>query len=89
MTTTTTAPPEVTPEVTPEDAPPCWPPIGHLVRKEDLPAKAGDRALCGAVLMGVDLGSLLNPQAKVCPKCIEVAERELTERYQRNEEAEL
>lgn len=50
-----------------------WPPLAHIIRKENQPAKEGDLAICGAKLMGLDL-----PDAKkMCKKCIEIARREL------------
>lgn len=53
-----------------------WPPKAHLVRKEDLPAKEGTIALCGAKLMGLDLEG--HPFKANCKKCIEVMQRELS-----------
>lgn len=56
----------------------CWPPKAHIVRKEDLPAKEGTIALCGAKLMGIDLqGNTLKAQ---CEKCRAIMIRELRER---------
>lgn len=56
----------------------CWPPKSHIVRKEDLPAKEGTVALCGAKLMGMDLqGNTLKAQ---CDKCQEIMRRELIAR---------
>jgi hypothetical protein len=56
----------------------CWPPKAHIVRREDLPAKEGTIALCGAKLMGMDLqGNVLKAQ---CDKCQEIMRRELRER---------
>ena len=52
------------------DAPPCWPPVAHIIHKKDQPAKEGTIALCGAKLMGLDLGRL-NDAGNVCPKCVE------------------
>ena len=57
------------------DAPPCWPPLAHLIREEDQPVKPGTIALCGAKLMGIDLGGV--SQARVCAKCVEIFKREL------------
>lgn len=58
------------------DAPPCWPPVAHMIRKEDEPAKEGTIALCGERLMGINLGRL-TPSSAVCKKCVEVARREM------------
>lgn len=52
------------------DAPDCWPPLAHL-RVGRLPPKPGERALCGAKLMGIDLEG--SAGAKVCVKCLEIA----------------
>lgn len=52
MTTTTIT--ETKPVL--DDAPPCWPPVSHIIRKEDEPVKPGTIALCGEKLMGLDLG---------------------------------
>jgi hypothetical protein len=56
-----------------EDAPPEWPPVQHIIRNEDRPAKPGTIALCGEKLMGIDLGPLLEARGKVCEKCLKVA----------------
>lgn len=58
------------PEVLPADAPPSWPPVQHIIANEDKPAKEGTIALCGAKLMGIDLGRLRDAQGEVCPKCV-------------------
>lgn len=57
---------------------PCdqWPPVQHIIRKEDQPAREGTIALCGAKLMGIDLGSLRDARGKVCGKCVEAFRRE-------------
>lgn len=55
------------------EAPPDqWPPLAHIYDKRD-PEK---KALCGAKLMGIDLGSLHNA-ANVCEKCVEILQREM------------
>ncbi len=46
-----------------------WPPVAHIIHKKDMPAKEGTIALCGAKLMGLDLGRL-NDAGNVCPKCV-------------------
>lgn len=74
MTTTITEP-ETKPKLD-GDAPPCWPPVQHLVRKENLPVKEGDLTLCGAKLMGLNLGKLTEAKGKVCAKCLAIFERE-------------
>lgn len=74
MGTVTEVEVEVQPEVA--EAPPTWPPVQHIIRNEDKPAKEGTIALCGEKLMGLDLGALRNARGKVCEKCIEVFERE-------------
>lgn len=52
-----------------------WPPKAHIVRREDLPAKEGTIALCGAKLMGMDLkGNVLKSN---CEKCLKIMEQEL------------
>lgn len=73
MTKTTITEPEVEPMT--DEAPPSWPPLAHLIRNEDKPVKEGTIALCGAKLMGIDLGQ--NVSGKVCEKCVEVFQREL------------
>lgn len=77
MTVTTITEPEVQPDL--GEAPPCWPPLAHLIRKEDEPVKEGSIALCGTKLMGIDLGRVRNAGAnvKICEKCRQVFEREL------------
>ena len=47
-----------------------WPPLAHI-HKGPRPPKAGDRALCGAKLMGIDLDGC--ECSKVCAKCVEIA----------------
>lgn len=54
------------------DAPPCWPPVQHIIRNEDKPAKPGTIALCGAKLMGIDIGPLRTATGKVCEECAKV-----------------
>lgn len=58
------------------DAPPCWPPVAHIVRRENLPAKEGDIALCGARLMGLNLDGAAVEH--LCEKCIEIVRREMS-----------
>ena len=65
------------PEVVLDGAPPCWPPVAHLIRKEDEPAREGTVAFCGAKLMGIDLGRLRTHNGKVCEQCVAAARREL------------
>jgi hypothetical protein len=67
--------PEVEPKL--DDAPPCWPPVSHIIRNEDKPAKPGTIALCGAKLMGIDLGRLKDANSTLCPKCVEALKRYL------------
>ena len=55
-----------------------WPPKSHIVRREDLPAKEGTVALCGAKLMGTDLKG--NTRKAQCDRCQEIMRRELRER---------
>lgn len=69
MTKYTITKPEVEPMT--DDAPPVWPPVAHLIHKKDEPCKEGTIALCGAKLMGLDLGPI-NKLSKVCEKCVEV-----------------
>lgn len=52
-----------------DEAPPSWPPLAHLIRNEDKPVKEGTIALCGAKLMGIELGRLSQASGKVCEKC--------------------
>lgn len=54
-----------------------WPPKAHIVRRKDLPVKEGTTALCGAKMMGIDLGDL-SANMKACPKCSEIAQGELS-----------
>jgi hypothetical protein len=54
-----------------------WPPLAHLIRKEDEPAGEGTVALCGTRLMGIDLGRLRNASGPICGKCLKVLRREL------------
>ena len=60
-----------------DEAPPSWPPLAHLIRNEDRPVKEGTIALCGAKLMGIDLGNLNNTSGKTCKKCEAVFLKEL------------
>jgi hypothetical protein len=77
MSTETTTEPEVKPDL--GEAPPCWPPVAHLIRKEDEPAREGTIAICGAKLMGIDLGRLHQARAgtPVCKKCLDILAKEL------------
>lgn len=75
MTKTTITEPEVEPMI--DEVPPSWPPLAHLIRKEDQPVKEGTIALCGAKLMGVDLGSVNKASGKICEKCEAIFWREL------------
>lgn len=50
-----------------------WPPVAHVIRREDHPPKEGTRALCGKKLMGVDLDGMRN--VTVCKRCAEIARR--------------
>ncbi len=45
-----------------------WPPLAHMIQREDVPAKEGTIALCGAKLMGITLPA----GSTTCKKCIEV-----------------
>lgn len=54
----------------PVDAPPCWPPVQHIVHESDRPVREGTIALCGAKLMGIDLGRLREARGEVCSKCV-------------------
>lgn len=44
-----------------------WPPLAHIVRKGE-PVREGTVALCGARLMGLDLGHL-DSATNRCEKC--------------------
>jgi hypothetical protein len=57
------------------EAPPAWPPVQHIVHKDDLPVKEGDIALCGEKLMGLYLGMLPEGRGPVCGKCLEAARK--------------
>jgi hypothetical protein len=72
---TTIAEPTVEPMT--DEVPSSWPPIAHIIRNEDKPAKEGTIAICGAKLMGIDLGSLNKASSKVCDKCVEALRKEL------------
>ena len=62
-------------EPTTSDPLTCWPPKAHIVRREDLPAKEGTVALCGAKLMGMDLkGDVRKAQ---CKECLKIMREEL------------
>lgn len=50
-----------------------WPPLVHKVRAENYPVKAGDRAICGATLVGLNLHG--KPVSKWCQKCLEIAKK--------------
>lgn len=65
---------ETAPEVD-TTAPPAWPPVQHIVHKKDLPVREGSIALCGAKLMGLDLGRLRDAQGEVCSACLEEFKR--------------
>ena len=67
------------PEVKPSEPLDQWPPVAHLIREKDRPAKEGTIAMCGAKLMGLDLGLLGRDGArfKICSKCEEIARKEL------------
>jgi len=60
-----------------DEVPPSWPPLAHIIRNENKPAKAGTIAICGTKLMGIDLGRLNDVSGKVCDKCVEVLRKEL------------
>ena len=47
-----------------------WPPVAHIIRNEDKPAKEGTKALCGEKLMGIDLEG--DVRKATCQKCVEV-----------------
>jgi hypothetical protein len=72
--------PAVEPLPVTAEAPPCWPPVQHIIHKRDEPAREGTIALCGAKLMGIDLGPLRNATGEVCAKCVEAFTREAQER---------
>jgi len=55
----------------------CWPPLAHIVKRKDMPPKAGDFALCGAKLAGINLDGMA--MQKWCKKCVEIMERETAE----------
>jgi len=57
-----------------DEVPSYWPPLAHIIRNEDKPAKI---AICGTKLMGIDLGRLNNVSGKVCDKCVEALRKEL------------
>lgn len=57
--------------------PSSWPPLQHIIRNEDLPAREGSIALCGTKLMGIDLGPLVKAHGKLCGKCLEVLKQEI------------
>jgi hypothetical protein len=67
---------EVEPRSATDEAPPSWPPVQHIIHKRDRPAREGTIALCGAKLMGIDLGPLRSVTGEVCPKCVEAFKRE-------------
>ena len=51
------------------EVPDIWPPKAHLALS--FPVKPGDKALCGAKLMGIDLR---NTPCKICSACLLAAE---------------
>lgn len=53
----------------------CWPPVSHIIRREDIPPKEGTVALCGEKLMGIDLQG--DTRKASCKKCLEIMRREL------------
>lgn len=57
------------------DAPAQWPPIAHLV-EDRAPGTAveGDRALCGAEIMGINL----DDAHEVCEECVRIHEEMTT-----------
>lgn len=77
------AEPQVEAEVEPLlDLPPShWPPVAHLIRREDHPPKEGTIALCGAKLMGIDLHK--TNVGKVCDECKRIAREESEAKYGR------
>ena len=60
-----------------DEVPSCWPPLAHIIRNGDKPAKEGTIAICGTKLMGIDLGRLNDVSGKVCDKCVEALRKEL------------
>lgn len=68
---------EVEVEPMTDEAPPSWPPLAHIIRKKDRPIKEGTIAICGAKLMGIDLGRLNEVSGKVCEKCEAILLKEL------------
>jgi len=75
VTVETITEPEVKPSM--GDVPTDWPPLQHIRDKRKGPLKEGALALCGAKLMGIDLGRLQEARGKVCDKCVEIAKKEL------------
>jgi hypothetical protein len=59
---------------TTDDTLTCWPPKAHIVRREDLPAKEGTIALCGAKLMGMDLKG--DVTKATCEKCLKIMRKD-------------
>jgi len=47
-----------------------WPPKSHIIHKRDQPAREGTIALCGAKLMGIDLGNLKDATGIICDDCV-------------------
>jgi hypothetical protein len=52
-----------------------WPPVAHIIRKDDEPAREGTAALCGEKLMGIDLRDDVRKAS--CEKCREIMAAEL------------
>lgn len=68
METTTIAPPS--PSTAPAEPMAAWPPLAHIL-PHSRPVTPGEKALCGARMMGIDLGFGNVPN--VCKRCIELA----------------
>lgn len=52
----------------PTDVISTWPPVSHIIRKEDEPAREGTIALCGTKLMGIDLSG--DVRKATCKECL-------------------
>lgn len=52
------------------DTPTQWPPLAHIRNTSSGPLQEGDKALCGAKLMGIDLEGM--HAGRVCKECIEL-----------------
>jgi len=50
-----------------------WPPVAHLLRGGGRDPKEGDKALCGARMMGIKL----DDAAEVCEECLKIAKGEM------------